>query len=50
MTTAFYICAGAGVLILMGAAYILGWTNGREVGRFDGYDEATAECRRRCAK
>ena len=50
MTTAFYIFAAAGVLLLMGAAYILGWTNGREVGRFDGYDEAAGECRRRCAK
>ena len=50
MTATFYICSAAGVLILMGAAYILGWTNGREAGRFDGYDEATAECRRRCAK
>ena len=50
MTTAFYICSAAGVLILMGAAYILGWCNGRASGRLDGYDEATAECRRRCAK
>lgn len=50
MTTAFYICAAAGVLLLMGAAYILGWTNGREAGRFDGYDEALDECRRRRAK
>lgn len=50
MTTTFYICSAAGAILLMGAAYILGWTNGREVGRFDGYDEATEECRRRCAK
>ena len=50
MTATFYICAAAGAILLMGAAYILGWTNGREAGRFDGYDEALDECRRRRAK
>ena len=49
MTTTFYICSAAGVILLMGAAYILGWTNGREAGRFDGYDEELDECRRRRA-
>ena len=49
MTTTFYICSAAGAILLMGAAYILGWTNGREVGRVDGYDEALDECRRRRA-
>ena len=49
MTTAFYICAAAGIILLMGAAYILGWSNGREAGRLGGYDEAAGECRRRCA-
>ena len=49
MTATFYICSAAGVILLMGAAYILGWTNGREAGRFDGYDEAAGECRRRRA-
>lgn len=49
MTTTFYICSAAGAILLMGAAYILGWANGRETGRLDGYDEALDECRRRCA-
>ena len=50
MTTLFYVCAVAAVLVLMGAAYILGWANGRASGRLDGYDEAAGECRRRCAR
>ena len=50
MTTTFYIIAVIGVLVLMGAAYILGWANGRASGRLDGYDEAAGECRRRCAR
>ena len=49
MTATFYICSAAGVILLMGAAYILGWANGREAGKIDGYDEALDECRRRRA-
>ena len=50
MTTTFYIIAVIGVLVLCGASYALGWANGRATGRLDGYDEAAAECRGRCAR